>query len=130
MAEAGSHTRWRAPHVALARRDEKTGFANRSEEQFVRLLDFYQIRWEYEPTTFPLEWDSNGAMKGSFTPDFYLPDFDLYIELTTVKPGLTSRKSRKVRKLQELYPNVRIRLFRLGDFRRLMLKYGMAHQAM
>lgn len=128
MAEAGSHTRWRAPRTALARHEEKSAFANRSEEEFALLLDFYQIRWEYEPTTFSLAWDSNGAIKESFLPDFYLPDFDLYIELTTVKPELSSRKKQKVRKLQELYPNVRIRLFRLGDFRRLMLKYGLAFE--
>jgi hypothetical protein len=126
VAEAGSHARWTAPQTALARRTGRTAFANHSEEQFARLLDFYDIRWEYEPTTFPLAWDSNGAMKESFAPDFYLPDFNLYIELTTVKPELSTRKKRKVRKLRELYPNVRIRLFRLSDFRRLMLKYGMA----
>jgi hypothetical protein len=99
-------------------------FAHNSEREFVRVLDFYRIRWEYEPTSFPLAWHSHGAIKESFAPDFYLPEYHLYIELTTVKPELSARKKRKVRRLQELYPHVRVRLFRLQDFRRLMLKYG------
>jgi len=133
VAEAGTHARWKAPQVIAPTGPPVGGkgqavFAHNSEQQLARLLDFYRIRWEYEPTSFPLAWDSQGAIKESFTPDFYLPDFDLYIELTTVKPELSARKKRKVRKLQELYPHVRIRLFRLQDFKRLMLRYGIPHE--
>jgi hypothetical protein len=101
-------------------------FAHPSEAEFARLLDYYQVRWEYEPRTFPLERDGAGRVKLCFTPDFYLPDQDLYVELTTMSPRLVHRKNRKLRKLRELYPEVRIKLFYLRDLRALMLKYGLA----
>jgi hypothetical protein len=98
-------------------------FAHRSEEEFTRLLDFYGVRWEYEPHTFVLEWDAHGHPKESFTPDFYLPDYDYYIELTTRRKNLVSRKMRKIDLAQSLYAGVSIRLFHPTDFAKLMLKY-------
>ncbi|TMJ13973.1 MAG: hypothetical protein E6H02_04160 [Bacillati bacterium ANGP1] len=100
-------------------------FANRSEEEFAKILDFYGIRWEYEPRTFPLEWDDRGRVIESFNPDFYLPEVDLFIELTTLKQSLVTRKNRKVRRLRELYPGVNIKIFYGRDFRQLLLKYGL-----
>ncbi len=79
-------------------------FANQSEEMFANLLDFYRIAWEYEPRSFPVQYDRDGAVLEAFTPDFYLPEFDLYVELTTMKQSLVTRKNRKVRLLRELYP--------------------------
>lgn len=101
-------------------------FAHASEEEFARLLEFYGIRWDYEPRSFPLEWDSEGRVVESFNPDFYLPDFDLYIELTTLKQSLVTRKNRKVRRLRELYPDVRLKIFYGRDYRSLLFKYGLA----
>ncbi|HYM91578.1 MAG TPA: hypothetical protein VEW91_08105, partial [bacterium] len=71
-------------------------FAHRSEAEFAKILDFYGIRWLYEPRTFPLEWDDRGYVIESFNPDFYLPEYDLFIELTTLKQSLVTRKNRKV----------------------------------
>lgn len=101
-------------------------FAHASEQEFARLLDFYGIRWEYEPRSFPLEWDAEGRVVESFNPDFYLPDFDLYIELTTLKQSLVTKKNRKVRRLRELYPDVRLKIFYGRDYRSLLFKYGLA----
>ncbi len=98
-------------------------FAHASEEEIARLLDFYGVRWEYEPTTFPLEWDDEGRPTKCFTPDFFLPDFGLYLEVTTLKPSLKNRKNRKIRRFQEVYPDIRIKLFSLKDMRALALKY-------
>jgi hypothetical protein len=103
--------------------DTLSCFAHPAEEEFARLLDFYHVRWEYEPHEFVLDRDPQGRPTRSFTPDFYLPDQDLYIELTTMSSRLTYRKTRKVRRLQELYPAVRIKLFDLRDVRSLLLKY-------
>ncbi len=97
-------------------------FAHPSEEEFVRLLDFYQIEWIYEPRSFILRWE--GKAEERFTPDFYLPALDLYVEMTTLKPGLTTEKNRKVRRLRELYPEVNIRLLARRDYGRLLAKYG------
>jgi len=75
-----------------------------------------------------LQTDENGNVKECFTPDFYLPEYDLYVEVTTLKPSLATRKNRKLRRLKERYPDVRIKLFKLGDFRKLMRKYGLEHR--
>ena len=77
-------------------------FVHRIEEEFARILDYYGIRWQYEPKTFPLEWDKNGDVTVAFSPDFYLPDEDRYVELTTVRPKLVTIKNRKIRRMNEL----------------------------
>ncbi len=89
-----------------------------------RILDFYAVRWEYEPHTFPILWNLDGAVVESFSPDFYLPDLDLYLEMTTLRQKLVRKKNRKLRRLRELYPSITIKLFYARDFRALMLKYG------
>ena len=89
-----------------------------------RILDFYAVRWEYEPTTFPILWNLDGDVIESFSPDFYLPELDLYLEMTTLKQRLVRKKNRKLRRLRELYPDIRIKLFYARDFRAMLLKYG------
>ena len=89
-----------------------------------RILDFYAVRWEYEPDTFPILWNLDGDVIESFSPDFYLPDLDLYLEMTTLRQKLVRRKNRKLRRLRELYPDLNVKLFYARDFRALMLKYG------
>jgi hypothetical protein len=103
---------------------ERPGFAHASEAELARILDFYQVRWTYEPDTFPIGWSMNGDVVESFSPDFYLPDLDLYIELTTLKQKLVRKKNRKLRRLRELYPDLQIKLFYARDFRMLLLKFG------
>ena len=100
-------------------------FAHNSEAQFAKLLDFYGIAWEYEPRTFTLEIDRDGRPVQAFTPDFYLPEQDLYLEVTVMKQSLVTRKNRKLRKLRKLYPEVRVKLFYERDFERLASRYGL-----
>jgi hypoxanthine phosphoribosyltransferase len=94
-------------------------FAHRSEEDLAKLLDFYRIEWEYEPRCFPIAWSSGGAPVEFFTPDFYLPEYHLYVEVTVIKPKLQTRKNRKVRLLRESHPGVRIKLLKRHDVQRL-----------
>lgn len=101
-------------------------FGHPSEEIFANLLDFYRIRWEYEPRSFPLEWDGQGRVVEAFTPDFYLPEFDLFVELTTMKQSLVTRKNRKVKLLKSLYPEINIQVFYQKDMQDLVMKYGLA----
>jgi cytidylate kinase len=100
-------------------------FAHPSEEMFANLLDFYRIAWEYEPRSFPIQYGPDGAVLEAFTPDFYLAEFDLYVELTTMKQSLVTRKNRKVRLLRELYPHLNIQVFYQKDFENLIFKYGL-----
>ena len=102
----------------------RPAFAHASEAELARILDFYQVRWTYEPDTFPIGWSLTGEVVESFSPDFYLPDLDLYVELTTLKQKLVRKKNRKLRRLRELYPDIRIKLFYARDFRALLLKFG------
>jgi hypothetical protein len=107
----------------------ETKFAHPVEEAFARILDFYGLQWQYEPRTFPLEWDEKGTVTEAFSPDFYLPEQDLYIELTTLRPQLATIKNRKMRRMQELYPDVHIKLFKRREMRDLMVKFGLYDQA-
>ena len=104
-------------------------FAHASERQFARLLDFYQIEWDYEPRSFDLEWDGEGTVTQRFTPDFYLPAYDLYIEITTMNQKLVTRKNRKVRQLKELYPDIKCKIFYQRDYLSLVTKYGLEDPA-
>jgi hypothetical protein len=105
-------------------RETAPSFAHASEAEMARILDFYGIVWEYEPHTFPILWNLEGDVVESFSPDFYLGELDLYLELTTLRQKLVRKKNRKLRRLRELYPDVNIKLFYARDFRALMLKYG------
>jgi cytidylate kinase len=104
-------------------------FVNASEEIFANLLDFYRIAWEYEPRSFPVKWGADGHVSEAFTPDFYLPEFDLYVELTTMKQAHVTKKNRKVRLLREIYPNINIQVFYQKDFENLMFKYGLVRDS-
>ena len=94
-------------------------FANRSELECAKILDYYGIPWDYEPRTFVLERDDEGRVVSAFTPDFYLPEQDLFIEVTVMRQSLVTRKNRKLRELRRLYPDVRVKLFYKRDIERL-----------
>jgi hypothetical protein len=105
-------------------RSRSSIFANESEQEFARILDFYKIRWDYEPTTFPIAWDEEGYVRESFTPDFFLPDYGVFIELTTMKQSLVTKKNRKVRLFEQHYPDMPIKLFYGKDYKALLAKFG------
>jgi hypothetical protein len=100
-------------------------FGHPSEQVFANLLDFYRIAWDYEPRSFALQWDKDGKVLEAFTPDFYLPEFDLYVELTTMKQANVTKKNRKIRLLRAIYPHVNIQVFYQKDVRDLVIKYGL-----
>jgi hypoxanthine phosphoribosyltransferase len=112
-----------------ALKSEIVDFAHASERQFAQLLDFYQIDWEYEPRSFDLEFDRDGNVVQRFTPDFYLPQYELYIEITTMNQKLVTRKNRKVRRLKELYPHINCKIFYQRDYLSLVTKYGLEDRA-
>jgi hypoxanthine phosphoribosyltransferase len=109
--------------TAILRQVRSVTFAHPSEEEFAHILDFYNIDWVHEPRSFPLTWEGDRVTE-MFTPDFYLPALDLYIELTTLKQSLVTEKNRKLRRLRELYPEIAINLLYKKDIHRLLAKYG------
>ena len=98
------------------RQEESTLMKNPSEIAFAKVLDMYHIRWIYEPTTFELEQNSDGMVASAFSPDFYLPDYDIYLELTVMNPRYSTDKKRKIRRIKELYPDINIKLVQKKDF--------------
>ena len=102
---------------------EPPRFANRSELECAKILDYYGVSWEYEPRSFVLERDADGRIVSAFTPDFYLPEQDLFIEVTVMKQSLVTRKNRKLRELRRLYPGVRVKLFYRRDIESLAQRY-------
>jgi hypothetical protein len=113
------------PVFQAYRGSEPPRFANPAELEYAKVLDWYGIPWEYEPTTFVLARDEEGRVVEAFTPDFYLPEQDLYLEVTVMKQSLVTRKNRKLRKLRERYPDVNIKLFYKRDIERLGQRYGL-----
>ena len=105
------------------RGSEPPAFANDSERECARVLDYYGVPWEYEPRTFVLDRDDDGRVVEAFTPDFYLPEQNLYVEITVMKQSLVTRKNRKLRRLREQYPDVKVKLFYKRDIARLAERY-------
>jgi hypothetical protein len=100
-------------------------FAHNSERQLAKLLDFYGIEWQYEPRSFTLQTNRDGTPAQAFAPDFYLPAYDLFIEITTLNQKLVTRKNKKARRLVELYPGVKIKVLYQRDYMGLLVKYGL-----
>ncbi|MBT4786050.1 MAG: hypothetical protein HOA26_05590 [Actinobacteria bacterium] len=99
-------------------------FAHDSERRIAELFDFYGIAWEYEPTTFVLDAAPDGSLLSAFTPDFYLPDHDLFVEVTTLRQTLVTRKNKKVRRLRELHPDIQVRVLYRSDLERMFAKHA------
>jgi hypoxanthine phosphoribosyltransferase len=98
-------------------------FVNEAELEYAKILDYYGVPWMYEPHTFVLERDESGRVVEAFSPDFYLPEQDLYLEVTVMKQSLVTRKNRKLRKLRARYPAIRVKLFYKRDIERLAERY-------
>ena len=111
------------PGFQAYRGTEPPRFANDAEVECAKILDYYGVPWEYEPRTFVLERDEHGRVLEAFTPDFYLPEQDLYLEVTVMKQSLVTKKNRKLRKLRALYPDVRAKLFYKRDLERLAQRF-------
>ena len=105
-------------------------FAHESEHRFARILDFYGVLWEYEPVEFALEWDRNGRPTSGFRPDFWLPEPGLFVEVTTANQRLVTKKNGKVRRMGQLYPDVRVTILYQRDTLSLLAKYGLAGEGL
>ena len=111
------------PVFQAYRGDEPPRFVNEAELEYAKILDYHGIPWMYEPRTFVLEEDEDGKVTEAFTPDFYLPEQDLYVEITMMKQSLVTRKNRKLRKLRDRYPDVNVKLFYKRDVARLAERF-------
>ncbi len=99
-------------------------FAHPFERHFADLLTAYGIRWCYEPTTFLLRRRPDGSPAECFTPDFYLPDARTYVELTSMRQSLVTRKHRKVRRFRSCCPGSRVVLLYRRDYHRMLAAWS------
>jgi hypothetical protein len=113
------------PPPAAGLPHESVDFAHNSERQFAKLLDFYGIEWQYEPVTFVLDRNAAGEPTHAFSPDFYLPAYDLFIEVTTLKQSLVTKKNRKIRRLRDLHPGVEVKILYQRDYLNLLVRFGL-----
>lgn len=113
----------------VKKEDMPVVFKHKSEEEFARILDMHNIDWEYEPRTFPIKWDTEGNITQAFAPDFYLPRFNTYIELTTMDQKYVSQKKQKVQMLKKLYPGININIVFKKDFHSLVERFGVKERS-
>ena len=114
LAESNSHNK------TIDHQTRAAAFKNETEEEFAKILSLYNIEWLYEPKTFPVEWDAEGNVTMAISPDFYLPKFNLYLELTTMDQRYVTKKNKKMRLVKELYPGTNIRIVYKKDFNELL----------
>ena len=107
----------------IQRANGESVFKNASEEEFAHILDMYQIDWVYEPRTFPIEWDAEGNVTMAFSPDFYLPQFNTYLELPTMSQKYVTQKNKKAKRLQELYPGVHVKIVYKKNYQSLIERF-------
>ncbi len=100
-------------------------FAHPSERAFACLLNLYGFSWTYEPVEFPLDWNERGQPVRGFRPDFYLPDRQLFIELTVLEQRLVTKKNQKVRLFRALYPEIELLVVYQRDFVALLHQHGL-----
>ena len=99
-------------------------FAHPAEETCARLFERYGLTWRHEPVCFILSRHVDGTIEEAFTPDFFLPELDLFIEITAMDRRYASRKRRKVRRLRALVPALAIVLLEADDLERLLSLHG------
>lgn len=110
---------------SASRPADRVAFVHNAEHQLAVLLDFYGIDWEYEPHSFVLARDHEGRITEAFRPDFYLPRHHRYLEVTTLRQALVTRKNGKVRRLRELHPDIDISIIYQRDYQHLLVRYGL-----
>jgi len=89
-------------------------FYSRWEANIARLFNYSGIKWTYQQKTFDL-----GSQ--NYTPDFYLPDGDIYIE---VKNFLWRYSKTRDRKFRKIYPGIKLTLLLKKDYLELEKKYS------
>jgi hypothetical protein len=114
------------PRASRRTKVQRPKFAHESERQFAELLEFYGVRWEYEPVEFVLDWHEDGTPKAGFRPDFYLPEHDCFVELTTLSQKLVTRKNAKVRRLRELHPGIEVKMLYQRDYLAIVANHGLS----
>jgi hypothetical protein len=107
----------------MEQRCSEVEFAHPAERALAAAFDELGVAWRYEPRTFVLE-SERGRVLEACTPDFYLPDLDIYVECTVMRQKHVTAKNRKFRKLRTRFGVVAEIMYR-RDFIRLARAHGL-----
>jgi hypothetical protein len=88
------------------------------EANVARILKHFSIEYSFEQKSFLLNKPEGGQTR--YTPDFYLPQYDTYIE---VKGRWYSDGKSKFQLCKEQYPNIKIKLVDGKKYKRLEKRY-------
>ncbi|MCB9819038.1 hypothetical protein H6788_02550 [Candidatus Nomurabacteria bacterium] len=89
--------------------DKKIYFFSRWEANYARVLNLTGIKWIHQPKRFRLK-------SQYYTPDFYLPESDKYIE---IKNFLSDYSLKRDKEFRELYPKLELELVLKEDYKKL-----------
>ncbi len=78
------------------------------------MLNLRKIKWKFQPRTFNLKTQR-------YTPDFYLPHNDTYIE---IKNFLSEYSLKRDREFRELYPDKKLVLILKEDYLNLQKEFS------
>lgn len=79
-----------------------------------RLYTFLTVKWEYAPRTFDI-----GDQR--YTPDFYLPETDTYIEVKNFWGAYSRKRDGKFRKT---YPHIRLEVILKPKYLSMQQEYA------
>ena len=116
--------RWKSQFFQAYPGSDPPQFQNEAELECAKILDYYAVPWAVRAADVrPRSRRRTAGTTEAFTPDFYLPEQDLYLEVTVMKQSLVTRKNRKLQKVRERYPDVNVKLFYKRDLERLAQRY-------
>lgn len=84
-------------------------FYSRWEANFARILNLLKIKWVFQPESFDLKFQK-------YTPDFYLPEYDLYVEIKNFLSNYSAKRDKAFRKL---YPDKNLSLILRPEYTKL-----------
>jgi len=93
------------------------GFISTTHQEFASFLSRSAIAWRYKPRTFAIEWDAEGNLLDSITPDFYLPDCRQYLALSTEQENCAASIARRLRLLNRIHPELDVRLIAGSNYK-------------
>ncbi len=74
------------------------------EEKLAKRLDELDIKW-IRPTT-PIKWVDKNGFERNYFPDFYLPDYDIFLD--PKNPYAYKSQQEKLDVIIKMMPNLRI----------------------
>jgi len=79
------------------------------EIAYAKYLDKRKVQWQYEPKHFKLD-------NTTYTPDFYLPETNEYIE---IKGWFTEQAKLKIKNFMKTFPDIKLQILQQKQLRKI-----------